>query len=506
MSLEQPLAPYLERFDKHRPHDVTEAGALVTWMEEDAKGLNNYYMAALGMGTLILRLGAVLQLCRKLQQGDAAMDVLFIRQVLDNLSAVLPSDSQWRRVWEISTDPQENWYDAVAKTKNGQSLLERFVTFRNRFVHGHIRLVKDHATKLAQAGDMFEEMRSLATRFADGGLALSDGCYSWQQGNEIVPLHPFIQPGDQDGLPCIFQGLHGSGEERNAALLALVNGEEIHQPGAVHFEERFEPMRQSIRSGAGELFDHSLRLEYYQQCFVGRERERRAILDWALATEGRALLKVYSPAGMGKGALLADAIRQLEEHEVEGQRAPVPVLYHFCGSGVMNHLQAVLYHLMLQGKRLQIWDEEAADVDLDRMPRDWHEAISSFQRLLEKGFKKPRRSSTNNLVIIVDALDEAEVANPSVHLKDWFRIWDKGKSEEDWTPPPHVRWLFTYRVDSDGREGFYSFPKLKGCEPHQEPLLQPLSGLDADAISEALDPYGVSQEFKDAVLERGHVL
>ena len=60
-------------------------------------------------------------------------------------------------------------------------------------------------------------------------------------------------------------------------------------------------------------------------------------------------------------------------------------------------------------------------------------------------------------------------------------------------------------LGSDGREGFYSFPQLKGCEPHQEPLLQPLSGLDADAVSEALDPFGVSQEFKDAVLERGRI-
>ena len=131
MSLEQPLAPYLERFDEDRPHDVTEAGALVTWMEEDATELNNHYMAALGMGTLVLRLGAVLQLCRKLQQGDDAMDALFIRQVLDNLSEVLPSDSQWRRIWEISTDPDEAWHDPIARSKGGQSLLERFVTFRN---------------------------------------------------------------------------------------------------------------------------------------------------------------------------------------------------------------------------------------------------------------------------------------------------------------------------------------------------------------------------------------
>lgn len=504
MNTEQPLVPYIERFHESRFYKVIEAEALLIWIKEDATGLNNHFMAALGMGTLILRLGAVLQLCRKLQRGDT--DALFIRQVLNNLSEVLPSDSQWRRIWEISTEPEDPLYYAVARSKGGQSLLERFVTFRNRFVHGQIRLVEEDALKLANAGVMFEEMRVLSSRFVDGGLALSDRHYTWKQGDEIVPLHPFIQPGDHDGLPYIFQGLHGAGEERKATLLAIASGAEMNQLGAGHFEERFEPMRQSILSGAGELFDHSLRLEYYQQCFVGRDRERRAILDWALAPNGDTLLKVYSPAGMGKGALLADAIRQLEEHEVDGKRTPVPVLYHFCGSGVMNHLQAILYHLILQGKRLQIWDEKAADLDLNKMPRGWHEAISYFQRLLEEGFKKPRRSPTNNLVIIVDALDEAEVANPLIHLRDWFRVWDNGEVQGDWTPPPNVRWLFTYRVDSGGSEGFYSFPELKGCEPHHEPLLQPLSGLDAAAVSEALDPFGVSKEFKDAVLERGSVL
>lgn len=32
-----------------------------------------------------------------------------------------------------------------------------------------------------------------------------------------------------------------------------------------------------------------------------------------------------------------------------------------------------------------------------------------------------------------------------------------------------------------------------------------VGGLDADAVSEALDPFGISQEFKDAVLERGRI-
>ena len=207
MSFELPLAPYLERFDKSRPYQVTQAEDLMTWMSKDVSGLNNYYMAALGMGTLVLRLGAVIQLCRKLRRGDAGMDALFVRQVLDNLREVLPSDSNWRRIWEISTEPEDALYGPITRpTKNSQSLLERFVTFRNRFVHGQIRLVESDATKLALAGEMFEEMRLLASLLSEGRLSLTDGRYMWCLDDEIVSLHPFVQPGEQDGLPCIFQG------------------------------------------------------------------------------------------------------------------------------------------------------------------------------------------------------------------------------------------------------------------------------------------------------------
>ena len=93
-----------------------------------------------------------------------------------------------RRIWEISTDPEDAWHDSVARPKGGQSLLERFVTFRNHFVHGQIRLVEDHAVKLAQAGGMFEEMRALAGRLDEGGA--DDEHYfkynTFKSGEEVV--------------------------------------------------------------------------------------------------------------------------------------------------------------------------------------------------------------------------------------------------------------------------------------------------------------------------------
>ena len=54
---------------------------------------------------------------------------------------------------------------------------------------------------------------------------------------------------------------------------------------------------------------------------------------------------MYSEEGMGKGALTAAVIELLKQENI-------PVLYHFCGSGMQNSLHALLYHFILQGKKM----------------------------------------------------------------------------------------------------------------------------------------------------------
>jgi hypothetical protein len=75
-------------------------------IESDSVGLNNFFMAAMGMSTLILRFGAVIQLCQKIECIDEKGDALFMKQVLDNLRESLPSDTSWKNLWALSAEDE----------------------------------------------------------------------------------------------------------------------------------------------------------------------------------------------------------------------------------------------------------------------------------------------------------------------------------------------------------------------------------------------------------------
>ena len=99
-------------------------------------------------------------------------------------------------------------------------------------------------------------------------------------------------------------------------------------------------LSKSHKGGAGQVFDHRNRIEYYNECFVGRDKESRDIIDWSSSDNDKNILPIFSQAGMGKGALIADVISKLSDENI-------PVLYHFCNSGLANNLHAILCHLIL---------------------------------------------------------------------------------------------------------------------------------------------------------------
>jgi hypothetical protein len=60
-------------------------------------------------------------------------------------------------------------------------------------------------------------------------------------------------------------------------------------------------------------------------------------------------------------------------------------------------------------------------------------------------------NKSRNCIIIIDALDEAAVANSSVHLSDWFYSYnEKEEPQEDWRSPSNIKWIFTYRSSAEG--------------------------------------------------------
>jgi hypothetical protein len=470
--------------------------ALQRLLEEDPAGLNNFYMAALGMSTLMLRLGAVIQLCKKFERLDDQGDALFMKQVLDNLRESLPSDTSWKNLWALSAE-DKNWMAPIEKPKNGEPLLNRFITFRNRYVHQLIRLEASFLPQLQASIGLFEELATLTLLFEKGALALKEDKYFWVQDGQALLLYPYVQPGKEGQDPYIFQGLYHN--KSKAHLLNLRLGDEVDQPAIEHLEPTFDPIKEAIRGGAGQVFDHSERIAYYQSCFVGREREKNAILDFCTKSDDQNILCVKSPAGMGKGALIADVIQKLQSQQTQ-------VVYHFCGAGMQNSLHAALYHFILQGKRSQYWETEDETIfrKLDRMPSKYTDAIHFFHSLLTEHLKLHKANKSGNLVIIIDGLDEAQVAYSQLKISDWFYTYnDKEEPEEDWRSAANIRWIFTYRCEDDGNESFYQFPKMKECAEIE--LLQPLKGLSAEAVDEAFKDFKVSTDFKNAVVERSKI-
>ena len=493
-----PIQSYHERFLALKSEKGIQADSeyrILQLIETDNAGLNNYFMAALGMSTLILRFGAVIQLCQKFENLDEHGDALFLKQILDNLRESLPSDTSWKNLWTISAK-DERWLSPIFKPKNGEALLNRFITFRNRYVHQLIRLEESFLPQLVSAVTLFDEMAELASLFKDGHLVCLDGKYTWKQHDKIISLHPYVQAGKKGDDPYIFQGLYDN--KSQAHLLNLRLGDEDKQPANDHLEPNFTPIREAIRGGAGQVFDHSERIAYYQSCFVGRDREKAAMLDFCNTSGEQNLLCVKSPAGMGKGALIADVIEQLKEDKTQ-------VLYHFCGAGMQNSLHATLYHLIIQGKEYWNRSDESLDRKLNRLPSKFIDVIHLFQSLLSKeNLKLNAKNKSGNLVIIIDGLDEAQVAYSQLKISDWFYSYnEKDEPEEDWRSPSNIRWIFTYRCEEDGSESFFQFPKMK--ELAEIPILQPLTGLSPEAVDEVFVDFKVSEEFKQGVIKNSEI-
>jgi hypothetical protein len=496
-----PFIQYHSRYLGFRT--ALDVSQLLKHVEEDAAGLNNLFMAGLGMGTLFLRMGAVIQISEKLHDGDTSNDALFLKQVMDNLRETLPSDTNWKSLWYASLTPDSKWDKASPRDGNKASILDRFVTLRNKYVHQSIRLIPEHLKEIEKGIRILDDMASLFVLFEAGEIVLQDERYYWNQEGNSLELSPFIQKGSQEGLPYLFQGLYEN--KSKAKFINTVYGDETHPDVNTPLEEKFEPIQLALRGGAGQSFDHSERIKYYLDCFVGREREVRSMLEWVNGESVNNVLPIYSDAGMGKGALTAGIIDGLLKDNI-------PVMYHYCGSGLANSLHAVLYHFILQGKKMPgmngagIWkvEDESMQRKMDRLPSRYHEAIHLFQKLLDDCYNPPKKYLGKPLVIVIDGLDEAAVVNSQLKVSDWFYTYnDKDEPEEDWKSPGFVKWIFTYRsLPGNSKEGF----RLEGrFSLEQNGLVQPMLGLTEDAVREALKQFNVSEEFIQTVMERGAV-
>jgi hypothetical protein len=502
------MNPFIKYYDRYQENLASLSGSLdsetiVSLIENDPAKLNNLFMAGMGMSTLFLRMGAVIQMSRKLHDGDSSNDALFMKQVMDNLRETLPSDTNWKNLWYASMQEGSKWQQGIPLGKDKITILDRFVTFRNKFVHQYIRIIPEHVQEISKGLKIIHSMSELYRLFEGGSLIQTDGKFFWHEGHDELELDPFVQSGDQEGLPYLFQGLYEN--KAKAKFINTLFGDETKPVSNAPLEDKFLPMQQALRGGAGQVFDHSERMQYYRECFVGREFEVDAVVNWVTGESLKNVLPIYSEAGMGKGALTAACIDKLVEMQI-------PVMYHFCGSGMANSLHAVLYHFIMQGKKMPgmngagIWkvEDEILQRKMERLPSRYFDAIKLFQTLITDCYQPPAKYADKPMVIVIDGLDEAAVANSQLKISDWFYTYnDKDEPEEDWMSPKNVRWIYTYRALPRGNKSGFQLGGRFSLE--EIPLIQPLLGLTESSVRVALQTFGVSEEFIQAVMEKGAV-
>lgn len=502
------MNPFVKYYDRYQSicqslENQLQREALVSLIENEPAKLNNLFMAGMGMSTLFLRMGAVIQMSKKLHDGDSSNDALFMKQVMDNLRETLPSDTNWKNLWYASMQEDSKWQKAIPMGQEKTTMLDRFVTFRNKFVHQYIRLVPEQVNDISKGLELLQLMSSLHGLFEGGQIIQLDGKYYWDEAGVQLELHPFVQAGKQEGLPYLFQGLYEN--KAKAKFINTLFGDETEPQINASIDDKFLPMQQLLRGGAGQVFDHSERMQYYRECFVGRERESKAIIEWVMSKSEFNVLPIYSEAGIGKGALIRYCIDKLLSDKV-------PVLYHFCGSGMANNLHTILYHFIVSGKNMpeidgiSIWkaEDELLQRRIKMLPSRYIDTIKLFQTLMTDCYHPPARFLAKPLVIVIDGLDEAAVANGQLKITDWFYTYnDKDEPEEDWVSPPKVKWIFTYRdMPGGGKNGFQLGGRFALAEI---PILQPLLGLNEDAVRSALSPFGVSEEFIEVVIKNGKI-
>jgi hypothetical protein len=153
-----------------------------------------------------------------------------------------------------------------------------------------------------------------------------------------------------------------------------------------------------------------------------------------------------------------------------------------------------------------VWkiDDETLKRKMERFPSRYQDAIRLFQTLLSNCYSPTAKYKDKPLVIVIDGLDEAAVANSQLKIADWFHTYnEKDEIIEDWKSPDQVRWIFTYRsMPGVVGKGF----QLGGrFQIESNSLLQPLNGLTEDAVRETLKIFDLSEEFIQTIFENGRV-
>ena len=494
--------------------------------------LNNIIMAGLGMGTLYLRMVAVLMIAEKTNKSVDENDISFLKVLAEKLIHKLPADGDWLEIWKkyLETEKQCKWNEIISKSAQPDTH-SAFVSLRNDIAHQTIVISPFcELSQVKKALKILDGMTSFRIQFQQSIISTENNevYFQYDRGEEKLKISPYVQinkskePERIGVLPYLFQGRYYKG-----AKFINTDGAETKEEKDDSLDETFDSIKNEIaRFNGDKAFDFKEKIESYNEWCIGREDEVNVILDWINKDSDKNVLPIFAPAGLGKGALVAEVIKKLKETKADH-------LFHFCGSGAANNLQAILYHLIIQGKNYEypdkknnkqkknIWNNLELSQKLqgrfERLPSQYLDVVELFQTLLstyKSESDKNEKLSENEgskLVIIIDGLDEAAVADHSKRISDWFYIYDdKGERKEKWISPDHIKWIFTYRqTTKDNKEGFqFDYHEFN---THDIPLVQPLKGLTEEAVKKGIaesfknhEP-SLTKEFIETIIQKGAV-
>jgi hypothetical protein len=568
--------------------------------------LNNIVMAGLGMGTLYLRMGAVLMIAEKTKEG-LEPDVSFLKVIADKLIHKLPADGDWLEIWKkfLETEKQCKWNEIISKSAQ-PDIHSAFVSLRNDIAHQEIIISPFcELSQIQKTLKILDGMTSFRILFEQSIISTENNevYFQYSSNEEKLKISPYVQinksnePEEVGILPYLFQGRYYAG-----AKFINTEGTETNAKKDESVDDTFEKIKSEIaRFNGDKAFDFDEKIKTYNDWCIGREDEINAIKEWIIKETDKNVLPIFAPAGLGKGALVAELIKNLKENKSKH-------LFHFCGSGAANNLQAILYSLIIQGKENKYWNAQSLPEKfknkLERLPSQYTDVIELFQALLmaekeiteieiSKSLNNPNPDGRFNaiydllikmiqqpdndqleeilnqyfltakqlidtrrnklpidyyhyifdihfsltkyglksdlldlvpenhrrlskkyfqpLVIIIDGLDEAAVADHSKRISDWFYIYDeKGERKEKWISLDHIKWIFTYRqTTKDNKEGFqFDYHEFN---THDLPLVQPLKGLTEEAVKKGIaesfnihEP-SLTKEFIDTIIKKGAV-
>ena len=570
--------------------------------------LNNIIMAGLGMGTLYLRMGAVLMIAEKTNKSADENDISFLKVMAEKLIHKLPADGDWLEIWKkfLETEKQCKWNEIISKSAQ-PDIHSAFVSLRNDIAHQEIIISPFcELSKIQKALKILDGMTSFRKLFEQSIISTENNevYFQYSSNDKKLKISPYVQinkfnePEEVGILPYLFQGKYYGG-----AKFINTEGAETKEQKDEAVDDTFEKIKSDIaRFNGDKAFDFNEKINNYNEWCIGRENEINTILDWKNNSEtDKNVLPIFAPAGLGKGALVAELIKNLKDNKNKH-------LFHFCGSGAANNLQAILYSLIIQGKDQKYWNDQSLPEKfknkLDRLPSQYTDVIEFFQALLmaekeiteieiSKSVNNPNLDGRFNaiydllikmiqqpdndqldeilnqyflttkqlidtrqselpieyyhyifdihfsltkyglksdlldlvpenhrrlskkyfqpLVIIIDGLDEAAVADHSKRISDWFYIYDdEGERKEKWISPDHIKWIFTFRQTAkDNKDGFqFDYHEFNS---HELPEVQPLKGLTEESVKKGIaesfknhEP-SLTKEFIETIIQKGAV-